>query len=236
LQITFDTATATPREVAALVALLTSVCAAPFADASPARLVADDSEATQKLQAAVVPPAPAPVDDVTAAFGPADPPEPVQSAGGPVDADGLPWDVRIHATTADGGGSRTADGRWRKKRGVADALVQTVTAELRAALPASPICAADTVDISDICAAEGGDVVVPPEPPPAPAPAAVHPPIVLFQALMKKVTPLQNAGKLTVLDITGMCETVGVKKLGDLLQRPDLIPVVEAQVDAIAAA
>ncbi len=233
MQITFDTATATPREVAALVALLTSVCAAPFADASPARLVADDPELTQKLQAAVVPPAPAPVDDVTAAFGPADSPEPVQTAGGPVDADGLPWDVRIHATTADGGGSLTADGRWRKKRGVADALVQSVTAELRAALPASPICEAD---IAPPPASEPAAPPPPPEPPPAPAPAAVQPPIVLFQALMKKVTPLQNAGKLTVLDITGMCETVGVKKLGDLLQRPDLIPVVEAQVDAIAAA
>ncbi len=223
MQITFDTATITPREITGLVALLTGVCPAPFADASPARLVdvtlQDGPELAQKLQAAVVPPAPAPVDEVTAAFGPADPAPPVQSAGGPVDADGLPWDARIHATTAEGVGSLTADGRWRKKRGVADALVQTVTAELRAALPAPPPAPPP-----------------PPEPPPAPAPAAVQPPIVLFQALMKKVTPLQNAGKLTVLDITGMCETVGVKKLGDLLQRPDLIPVVEAQVDAIAAA
>ena len=169
---------------------------------------------------------PAPVDDVTAAFGPA---APVPSEGGPVDADGLPWDDRIHAKTADGGGTLTADGRWRKKRGVADALVQVVTAELKGEIPP----------------AEGGDVVPPPPPVtvatvPDPAPsiasAAPVPPIQLFQALMKKVTPLQNAGRLSVVEISGICQSVGVKALGDLLAKPDLIPVVEAQIDALAAA
>jgi hypothetical protein len=246
LQITFDTATVTPREAVALIALLDTV--------SPGALLAaydaaweDDAEGTATTPAHVGMPR-APVDEVTAAFGPADslspppPPEPVQTAGGPVDADGLPWDARIHATTADGGGSLTADGRWRKKRGVADALVQSVTLELRAALPASPICEADEVPPPPVA------VPMPPaqtseSAPPVPAAspalpvstAPVQPPIVLFQGLMRKVTPLQNSGKLSVIEISGICQSVGVKALGDLLTKPDLIPVVEAQIDALAA-
>lgn len=45
-----------------------------------------------------------------------------------VDADGLPWDERIHSSNH----KMTAKGVWTKRRGVADELVKTVEAELRA--------------------------------------------------------------------------------------------------------
>ena len=55
-----------------------------------------------------------------------------------VDADGLPWDGRIHASTK----GCNQDGRWKAKRNVDPALVAQVTAELRAAMgviaPQSP--------------------------------------------------------------------------------------------------
>lgn len=57
-------------------------------------------------------------------------------AGG-VDSEGYPWDERIHASSR----STVADGTWRRKRGVDDALVASVRAEwdekLRPA-PAAP--------------------------------------------------------------------------------------------------
>lgn len=55
-----------------------------------------------------------------------------------VDADGLPWDERIHAGTQ----TKTADGRWKRKRGVDQTLVDQVVAELKGepepAAPAMP--------------------------------------------------------------------------------------------------
>jgi len=230
LQITFDTATVTPREAVALIALLDTVSPGALLAAYDAAWEDDTEEKVTAPSQVGMSGRTAPVDDVTAAFGPAapltppPPCEPVQAEGGPVDADGLPWDDRIHAKTADGGGSLTADGRWRKKRGVADALVQVVTAELKGDIPPPPV-----------------DVPAPPvtvatAPDPAPSISSAVPPIQLFQRLMGKITPAQNAGKLTVVDIAGMCEAVGVKMLGDLIQRPDLLEIVEAQVDAKLAA
>lgn len=58
------------------------------------------------------------------------------SNGVDTDSSGLPWDNRIHSTPP----SKKKDGNWRGKRGVDDATVATVTAELRAAMaaPAAP--------------------------------------------------------------------------------------------------
>lgn len=49
-----------------------------------------------------------------------------------VDANGIPWDKRIHARTK----VIKADGTWRQKRGVDPALVEQVTAELKGGAPA----------------------------------------------------------------------------------------------------
>jgi len=57
-----------------------------------------------------------------------------------VDADGLPWDERIHAPSK----SQNKDGTWRKKKKLEDAFVAGVEAELRSvqrvpvAMPAAP--------------------------------------------------------------------------------------------------
>lgn len=52
-------------------------------------------------------------------------PQPV--IAGELDATGLPWDERIHAGTQ----TKTAQGVWKKRKGVQEPLVQEVEAELR---------------------------------------------------------------------------------------------------------
>lgn len=61
-----------------------------------------------------------------------------------VDADGLPWDERIHS----GNHGLNKDGTWRKRKGVDAAIVQTVTAELRGKQP-DPIDPPAPVQIPD---------------------------------------------------------------------------------------
>lgn len=75
--------------------------------------------------------------DAVSRIFPADDEAPAPAPGG-VDAEGYPWDERIHASSR----ATVADGTWRKKRGVDDALVAEVRAEwdakLRSAVPAPP--------------------------------------------------------------------------------------------------
>lgn len=59
-------------------------------------------------------------------------PETIAAASGELDADGLPWDARIHASTK----TKTQKGVWTKRKGVQDTVVDAVTAELRQHYPA----------------------------------------------------------------------------------------------------
>jgi hypothetical protein len=55
-----------------------------------------------------------------------------------VDADGYPWDARIHAS---GKGKNLATGHWRQRRGVPPHLVRQVEAELRNKMAAKKVAA-----------------------------------------------------------------------------------------------
>ena len=95
-----------------------------------------------------------------------------------VDADGLPWDERIHAPSK----VQNKDGTWRKKKKLEDAFVAGVEAELRSvqrvpvAMPAAPTPPPmPQVDQQPAPAAPGAPAMpAAPTPPPetAPAPAA----------------------------------------------------------------
>ena len=108
---------------------------------------------------------------------------PSNPGGVDVDANGLPWDGRIHSGPTDKK-PKNADGTWRKKRGVDDATVAAVEAELRAALGA-PAAAAPAPAVPVPPVAEAPAAAVPPPPPaaaaapvpasPIPAPAAAAP-------------------------------------------------------------
>ena len=117
--------------------------------------------------------APAPPSD--AASESADQPLPA----GAVDSTGLPWDARIHSTPP----RSKEDGRWRKKRGVDDAVfIASVEAELRGATPATlsapppPVPAAPNVQPA-APAAPPPPIAVTAEAPAAPSPGAPAAPV-----------------------------------------------------------
>lgn len=106
--------------------------------------------------------------------------ETVNDAPPATDKNGLPWDERIHAGTK----ALNGDGTWKKRRGVDDATVAAVTAELTGAAPAptpEPTPAPQ------------------PEPTPAPTPAPV-PSTNRIQDFQQIVQELQKAGTAAAAD------------------------------------
>ena len=130
------------------------------------------------------------------------------------DKDGLPWDERIHASSK----TLNADGTWRKKRGVSDAEVTQVEAQLRGvmAIPA-----------------------VPPPPPVPAAPAAPAAPVVedseAFVKLVGRASAAIQGGKLTQDQVTKCVESIGIPQLFLLGTRLDLVPQAAALIDGIIA-
>lgn len=102
--------------------------------------------------------------------------EPTNDAPPATDKNGLPWDERIHAGTK----ALNGDGTWKKRRGVDDATVAAVTAELTGAAPAP------TPEPT-------------PEPTPAPTPAPV-PSTNRIQDFQQIVQELQKAGTAAAAD------------------------------------
>jgi hypothetical protein len=146
---------------------------------------------------------------------PVAPPIAAPAPSGNVDAKGLPWDGRIHASSK----ARVADGSWRMKRGVDDALVATVTAGLRAALgaPAAPGAGA-LAAMPWPFATSAADVQPLPVPPPPPANA--------YASLMAQVSQRIAAGGITVQQVTDACVALGVPSVAELATREDLVPFV----------
>ncbi len=191
---------------------------------------AADPVAEVPTEPAAMPPIPAPAGGIVD-NGPVPPPAP---AGAIVDASGLPWDARIHASTK----STTKDGKWTKKRGVADELVAHVEAELKSVM-AAPVPAvvppppADGPLQVDPAAAFGSAPASPATdaPPPAPPPVESIPapgPMAEFARIMRVVTAKQAAGVLSTEFVAGLAQQLGITGVKDLASRPDLIPGFEA--------
>jgi hypothetical protein len=208
---------------------------------------------------------PAPAPPVTAApappITPAAPPAPTTPApplaGAVVDSEGLPWDKRIHASTKT---RRQSDNTWKLLKGIDQALVAQVKAELRAAMGA-PVPAA----VTPSPAPTGPQPVTPPPGPteafrqgaaapiaalgapalaPAPAPpsAAMHDgptppagsePPVSFAGFIQVVTKAQQAGKLTTADVLTACQKYGLASTLLINSRLDLIPAIYRELEAI---
>lgn len=174
--------------------------------------------------------------------------EPVAPAttatGVELDANGLPWDGRIHSSNR----GLMADGTWKYKRGVdRDKLVPEVEAELRALMGVpTPDPAMATIEAEGE-ADDGGarphvapphsaggivnnqtdhPVAVTAAPPPPAAPAGTGSAITTFPDLLKAI----GAAKIPVETQTTACQTVGLRALSMLPARPDLIPAVAAEL------
>lgn len=187
------------------------------------------SVATINPGVALPPPAPAADDesgDVTA-------------QPGQVDANGIPWDDRIHSTPA----KLTTKNVWRAKRGVADALVAQVEAELRAragqpAPMAAPMPMPPPAPVP-VTMPPGYPPAMPmPMPPPAPVPVAPPAPVTPvapaaaptdFNSFMMSIQSLITANKVDAAyfgDLVGRVNAAAGTQFGaitDLATRPDLV-------------
>jgi hypothetical protein len=167
------------------------------------------------------------VDDAKAVFAPPPPvaetpapPAPVETED--LDANGLPWDARIHAATK----TIDAKGNWKYLRGVdRDVLVPEVEAELRAYV--------DNADAMGIMNPATGKVieetpetVAPtgmPTPPAPPAPAATpSTSVTTFAQLVTGIT----SKSIPEDKVSAALAAVGLQNFALLGARADLIPTV----------
>lgn len=197
-----------------------------------------------------VPTAPAPTTPITTSVASTAP-----SAASPqLDKRGFPHDARIHSKEP----KLNADGTWRARRNLDNAELERVEAELRAqgygpqapdvprpgntvtvhvgpGVASVPVTVplpppAPVVAAPDAPAAAPAQVMVPP-PPPVAAPVSTS----AFQVLMQRVS--RNAqGVCSNAAIGPTWAKVGVKGWADFFQRPDLIPAMTAELDALGAA
>lgn len=135
------------------------------------------------------------------------------------DANGLPWDERIHASSK----ALNADGTWRYKRGGDLAERATVEAELRGAaddIPPPPV-------------EEPADDI-PPPPPAEPEEAAA--PVVTVGDVFKRITGLQKGGKLPQAELNMALEIVGMASTGDIMKAADRAAEVLAAINTVVGA
>lgn len=181
---------------------------------------------------------------VAAAASPELPAMPPPPPGVEVDVNGLPHDLRIHSAEK----TKNKDGSWRVRRGTDKALVAAVEAELKSIMSAPAASAtvpqppSDAVQL-DPAAAFGGNA---PSPSPSPAmpgtevppppsaetglTAETAPPSSLtdFARVMRAVVEKQKAGVLSTEQMASIVQQFGLTAVKDLVNRPDLIPAVEA--------
>lgn len=142
-------------------------------------VVTVNNHSTEKVQLVVGEHTPAPSVIPQSTPEPQDD-EPTNDAPPATDKNGLPWDERIHAGTK----ALNGDGTWKKRRGVDDATVAAVTAELTGATPEpTPAPQPDPTPAPT------------PEPTPAPVPSTNR-----IQDFQQIVQELQKAGTAAAAD------------------------------------
>jgi hypothetical protein len=143
--------------------------------------------------------------------------EPVETPEPPVvegmlDADGLPWDDRIHSTPA----KMTAAGVWRKKRGVDEVTFGKIAGELAEAVgnsgpaqvAAPPPPAMPTEGNADT-AAPAAPTVPPPPAPVVDAPAANGSRFPEFKDFVHAVSTIRSPS-IPYLELNGYAQSLGV--------------------------
>lgn len=168
---------------------------------------------------------PAPTSGSVAA-APSAPAAPTNLASGvALDSKGLPWDNRIHGSTK----SMNADGSWRQKRNLDEAVKVQVEAELRQAM-----------------AARAPNTVAPALPPTtAPSPAAASAPQATtapapgtgetFGQLIARIAVPMNTDPAYAALITQALSTLGLTAIGQLAARPDLVAPFSDTLQALVA-
>lgn len=165
-----------------------------------------------------------------------------------IDKNGSPWDARIHSSNK----AKTSDGTWRKRRGIADATVTAVEAELRAVMGApaavAPVAPTPPVEsmivenyvppapVADTMPPIPASLVRPqvpvapvtpiaPTPPAAPAPDGIRN---AYVALIGRTSAAVHQKKITQEQVAACCLKYGVPALPLLANRLDLVPQIAA--------
>lgn len=207
------------------------------------------------LPNATTTPALPPVPSVAAPTAPAAPTNPANAGTVELDKDALPWDARIHASTK----TKNADGRWKKKRGISDEEIASVTDELRAlmAVPTAPVAilpppivpatAGLPPTLPPIVLGSGVPPLPPvidpntgyvsaPLPPVVPAVPTPSAPASQPSELIAKVAKCFCFGHFNPSEWNAELAAVGLRFMQDLMQRPDLVPALEQRLYALLAA
>lgn len=149
-----------------------------------------------------------------------------------LDKEGLPWDSRIHSSSK----AFIADGSWKLRRGVDPAEVIVVKEQLKVLMcvprfmPPAPVTIG--VDL-----ATGPDVTVITPVPPAPKSHYLIdqqlPTTVTLTDLIARMSSAIVAGKMTQATVSEMCAKHGVSEFMLLSSRPDLLPLIDADMKAM---
>lgn len=264
MQISFDTATVTARELTLISVIIDMLqdnkagessgeLAQRFSDAAATVALAPEDNPSAGLDTAAMfggaapTLTPATVTSHAAGAGAVatviTPPAHVQ--GVEIDASGMPWDSRIHASTK----TKTVKGVWKGKKGLNDAaLVKRVEAELLATMalpPGGALQATAPAPVFQQPQAAAAPVTLPPVAASAPAaslntvPASLPPlpPLVIPQAapttvaeLLALAGPLMATQQMQTNALQEACTALSIPNLQALVAaqppRPDLVTAV----------
>ena len=160
----------------------------------------------------------------------------VPSDGTGLDAEGLPWDARIHSSSK----AKTQKGVWKFARNLDENIKMQVLSELRGkttpaqSVPPPPPPGAAPPPPAQMEIPAALDRRPPPPPAAAPAPA-VDAQAITFPQLMQKFSGLLMENKITKDQLNEACKTVGLDTPAALgaPQNAVHIPAVSAYVDAL---
>jgi hypothetical protein len=187
-------------------------------------------------------PSPDIIEEELIPVGPETAREIVQSQAIERDANGLPWDARIHTRTR----SQTIDGVWKLQRGIDMTLVDTVMKEHKQLMalpqgkPATAPIAPPPAPIAPIAPASPSW----PSSPTALAPSVPVTPVAAdpvndpcpadFNTFIARISKHIAKGLLGAHQVKAICEEHGVASLPLVASRPDLIPQIAAAIDLVA--
>ena len=112
-----------------------------------------------------------------------------------VDADGIPWDARIHGSSKS---TLKKGGTWKLARGTDPALVETVIAELKATMAAPGASETEEDDVTTSAPAPAAKTAAPAPAPSAPAPAPAPEP----EVAADPIYIVEGSGEFTAEQLT----------------------------------
>ena len=222
MQISINTAEANTDELTALIALCASLGGRlPSRGIGAVHVDLSQEEAEDRLAGQYCESPANAIDAEQQLVDTAPPPPPPAATEGAVDSKGIPWDARIHSESK----ATVADGSWRKRRGVDDAVFAEVMAELTAGASGNDAAPPPPPAESDVPLAPTEDA--PPPPPPAPAevpsePAAAAPAAGngAFADFPAFVSAVSKHGK-SYAELNELAGSVGVAAFKDMKDHAD---------------